>query len=263
MNDEMIWRYLDFPRFISMLSTSCLWFAKAATFSDDPWEGFGRAKTLPLEVDDLPKVLRQEAPGGTRTDHSVSQMLALWSQAAAGYVENAAEHLYINSWFAGTTESMALWEIYGSQGRGVALQSTTERYRKSAQFELPPEQYLFGRVTYHDDVEIAPELLQDFTQTISLPGSDLWPKVLGLALHKRSCYRHENEWRAVIYQDPRPDIRGIVEPFDVTQLIHQIVVGPRAEEFSVNAVVAITEKFSPQLSVRRSTLLHRPIKGLP
>ena len=116
-------------------------------------------------------------------------------------MENAAEHLYINSWFAGTTESMALWEIYGSQGRGVALQSTTERYRKSAQFELPPEQYLFGRVTYHDDVEIAPELLQDFTQTISLPGSGLWPKVLDLALHKRSCYRHENEWRAVIYQD--------------------------------------------------------------
>jgi hypothetical protein len=259
----MIWRYLDFPRFISMLSTSYLWFAKAATFSDDPWEGFGRAKTLPLEEDVLPKVVCRQTPDGNRTDLSVPQMLALCSQAAAGYVENAAEHLYINSWFAGTTESMALWEIYGSQGRGVALQSTTERYRKSAQFELPPEQYLFGRVTYHEDVEIAPELLKDFTQTISLPGFGLWPKVLDLAFHKRSSYSHENEWRAVIYQDSRPDIRAIVEPFDLTQLIERILVGSRAEEFFVKAVVAITEKFSPQLSVRQSSLLHRPTKALP
>ena len=36
-----IWRYTDLPRFVSLLSTGRLWFAKAATLRDDPWEGFG------------------------------------------------------------------------------------------------------------------------------------------------------------------------------------------------------------------------------
>ena len=36
-----IWRYMDLPRSVSLLSTGRLWFAKAATLRDDPWEGFG------------------------------------------------------------------------------------------------------------------------------------------------------------------------------------------------------------------------------
>ena len=47
---RVIWRYMDLPRFVSMLSTGRLWFAKAATLLDDPWEGFGVAKRLKLST---------------------------------------------------------------------------------------------------------------------------------------------------------------------------------------------------------------------
>src|SRR6185437_5900919 len=88
---------------------------------------------------------------------------------------------------------------------GTRCRAAIERYQKSAQYDLPTAQYLFGRVKYHDHIESAPELLKYFTQTVPLPGFDLWPNVLDLALHKRSCYSHENEWRAVVYQDRRLD----------------------------------------------------------
>ena len=39
-----IWRYMDLPRFVSMLSTGRMWFAKAATLCDGPWEGFGKTE---------------------------------------------------------------------------------------------------------------------------------------------------------------------------------------------------------------------------
>jgi hypothetical protein len=55
-------------------------------------------------------------------------------------------------------------------------------------------------------------------------------------------------------------IKGIVQPLDLTQLIDRIVIGPRAEQFFVQAVAAIADKFLPQLSVNQSTLLHRPIR---
>src|SRR5215467_9677058 len=39
-----LWRYMDLPGVVSILSTGTLWFAKAVTLRDDPWEGFGQAK---------------------------------------------------------------------------------------------------------------------------------------------------------------------------------------------------------------------------
>ena len=50
-SDTVIWRYMDLPRFISMLSTS-LWFTRAADFRDDPFEGFCDARHREFPVDE-------------------------------------------------------------------------------------------------------------------------------------------------------------------------------------------------------------------
>ena len=47
-DDTTIWRYMDLPKFLSLLVTGRLWFAKAAQFKDDPWEGFCQVKTSEL-----------------------------------------------------------------------------------------------------------------------------------------------------------------------------------------------------------------------
>jgi len=39
-DDKPIWRYMDLPKFVSMLAARGLWFTKAAKFHDDPYEGF-------------------------------------------------------------------------------------------------------------------------------------------------------------------------------------------------------------------------------
>lgn len=261
-----IWRYMDLPRFVWMLSTGRLWFAKAATFHDDPWEGFGKATCfeLPNDVarDDAPKVAWLETPLAKRLI-SVPELRADLSKRSSEILENARDHLYVNSWWLDSSESIAMWEIYGARGFGVALRSTVEQFQGAARPEIDPSHYTSGQVTYHDALESAPEVNFDFSSDIPFPGAGLWREVLKVGLHKRSCFRYEQEWRGVLYQDFRPDIVGVGEVFDSDQLISAVYVGPRAPDFIVEAVSSTMDKFLLRKPVEKSRLLARPQKQAP
>jgi hypothetical protein len=260
--ETAIWRYMDLPRFVSMLSTGRLWFAKASKLRDDPWEGFGKAEyPTPPSPDDSPK-LEQDAPDGGRTRIiSLPQMLAKFTQRSAEIFENARDHLYVNSWCLDESESMAMWQIYSSLGFGVALKSSVEQYKLAARFDVDPSHYIFGEVVYHPSLESAPDIQRDFRESTPM-GRSLWSEVLKLGLHKRACYWYEHEWRAVLYQDHRPEIAGVHEAFDLEQLISAVYVGPRAEEFVVEAVSSIMDKFLLRKPLNRSLLLSSPPKAI-
>ena len=257
-----IWRYMDLPRFVWLLSTNRLWFAKAATFHDDPWEGFGKAKRFEIANDGLKnaatKVAKAETGGNPQRLLSVPEMMADLSKRSSDILENARDHLYVNSWCL-ASESMAMWEIYGAHGLGVALRSTVEQFQKAERRQMDSSHYAFGQVTYHDDLETASQVDFDFRENIPLPGAGLRREVLKLGLHKRACYSYEQEWRAVLYQDPRADIAGVDEAFDLDQLIDAVYVGPRAPEFIVEVVSSIMDKYLLQKPLEKSALLSTPL----
>jgi len=187
-------------------------------------------------------------------------MIVKWSEISAAIIENARSHLYVNSWCLDGSESMAMWQIYGSAGFGVALRSSVERYMRAARFEVDSSHCIFGKVAYHSVIEAAPDIQRQFRASVPLPGPSLREVVLPLGLHKRSCYGYENEWRAVLYQDARPDIVGVHEKFALDELITAVYVGPRAEGFVVDAVSSVMEKFQLQKPLNRSLLLSSPRK---
>ena len=189
-------------------------------------------------------------------------MIAQMSQLSAAVLENARDHLYVNCWCL-DAESMAMWQIYGSLGSGVAVKSSVEQYKRAVKFEVDSSQYDFGVVKYHPNLESSPDIQRDLRQrSIPVPGQSLWREVIKLGFHKRSCYWYEKEWRAVVYQDPRPDIAGIHEVFDLEQLISSVYVGPRAEDFVFDAVKSIMDKFLLQKPLERSVLLSSPRKAM-
>jgi Protein of unknown function (DUF2971) len=248
---------MDLPKFIAMLATGGLWFSKAATFNDDPFEGFCVATALEVPPsDDSPKVFLQKDATGSKYI-SVAEFNAHFSRSSAEVCEGAREHLYVNSWCLGP-ESMAMWEIYGSKGYGVAVTSSVGQYQRAAKIGIiRMEQFAFGKVKYHDDIEASPEVRRDFSERWFPPGPGLWPEVLKLGFHKRSCFTYENEWRAALYQDDRPE-RGVGINFDLVALINGIYVGPRAESLFFDVVASIMEKFSLSKPLQRSTLLCSP-----
>jgi hypothetical protein len=153
-----------------------------------------------------------------------------------------------------------MWQIYGSLGYGVAVTSSIGQYQRAARFEILSSQYAFGKVKYHDDLEASPDIQRNFSDEIPL-SSNLWNEVLKLGFHKRSCYEYENEWRAALYQDPRPDTHGVLVDFDLQELITAVYVSPRAEEFFFDTVSSIMDKFPLRKTLNRSVLLSPPSRA--
>lgn len=78
--------------------------------------------------------------------------------------------------------------------------------------------------------ELLDRVLRDFRQSVPM-ADNMIAEVLRPAFFKRRSYSHETEWRAVVYQDPRPEA-GLDMQIDVNALIEQIIVAPKPPTFS-------------------------------
>jgi len=240
-----IWRYVDLPRFLSLL-TGTLWFARADTF-EDKWEGFSRAISR-----------------GKGTDGAQQENLAL-----RAYEKVISQHkdwrrqlnkcVYVNCWTL-AAESIPMWKIYGSYDTGIAIQSSVERFRKSVQLEGFAE-HKTSHVEYFDTLP-----LPDFDYSKGIEFS--WPKACELHLRKRSCFKFEQEWRAVIvgWGSDRNSYKnkGIQVPVVVDDLIERVFVSPLASDSFLRTVTTASEKFGLKVMPRRSELARRrPRQAVP
>ena len=259
--DEMpIWRYMDLPKFVAMLVSKTQWFAKAALL-EDRYEGFCQVspREMPLS-DPLAKCITRTTAEGETALISLTQMLVDVSKLSAAHFEKAPEHLYVNSWCL-EGESMAMWQIYGSAGCGIALRSSVGQYRRAAKFNVREEQYAFDMVKYDYDLDpgLIPALRFDFRDgPVPAPGLGVWERLLRIAFHKRKCYEYEREWRAALYQDARPECSGCDIEFDLNELISAVYLGPRADNFLLAVVRSLMQKFELTKPLERSGLLQPP-----
>ncbi|MBZ5725235.1 MAG: DUF2971 domain-containing protein [Acidobacteriia bacterium] len=245
------------PKFASMLSTGHLWFTRAAGLLDDPYEGLCEAAHREFPPDEYgPGPIEVQRP----VEISLERVFAELGYYTVEACKNARDHLYVNSWCL-ASESMAMWQIYSSLAYGVAVKSSVGQYQLSLKLEpLLRHQFMFGKVKYHDDLSASSEIRRDFSDGAIPMGSNFLGQVLTLGLHKRSCYKHENEWRAALYQDLRPEVPGVQIPVDLEQLISAVYIGPRSEDFFIEVVSSIMDKFELRKPVERSPLLVPPAK---
>jgi hypothetical protein len=133
---------MDLPRFVAMLGLRTLWFAKAAGF-EDGYEGFCQVQRRQMpEIDPLAKAITRTTASGETGLITLTEALVEMAGLSADYFDNAREHLYVNSWCM-AEESMAMWEIYGARGCGIAVKSTVGQYRRAARFQ-PVDQVAAG-----------------------------------------------------------------------------------------------------------------------
>ncbi len=113
-----IWRYIDFTKFVSLLVSKSLYFARAKNFEDN-FEGA------------RPKAFFENIP-----DTAFTKVLSEIRELSKSDVA-------INCWHASDYESVAMWKIYGE--KGIAIQSTYERLKSSTTNE---KTVFFGAVQY-------------------------------------------------------------------------------------------------------------------
>jgi hypothetical protein len=220
-----VWRYLDLPRFIWMLSTGALAFTRVDSL-EDPFEG-----SVPPNVYDAWKRNPENAE--------------LMANARSGL----RRQFFVSCWHANDVESEAMWRLYCGSRDGIALQTTYERLDASL-----PKGVFLGQVTYVDyDTDTQPPrdalaLLMRKRQAFEHEHEVralIWPASNPPGLLPPNF-------------DPETSVINV--PWDADEFLDQIYVSPYADEWYRDAVAAVIEKFAPALGDR---LTWSHMRGVP
>lgn len=230
-----IWRYMDFTKYLALLDSSALYFARADQF-DDPFEGASTKANLNA---------RPEWYSGPEWSTGKGQE-ALASLPKM--YEASRRWTYINCWHANEVESAAMWRLYAQSNEAIAVGSTFAKLAKQM-----PEFTHVGVVQYID------------YETEFIPESNLFYRFM----RKRKSFAHEREIRAV-RQAPisvGDEVRaleanpalGILVPVSVPDLITRVHVAPTAPVWFAELVEKATKRFGLSLDVVRSSLDDSPV----
>lgn len=114
-----VWHYMDLFKFLWMLDSSALYFARLDTL-DDPFEGEYTARDY-REHSGLP---------------------------SPEEIRSAQKRIHVHCWHMNEHESAAMWKMYSHAGHGIALQSTFGRLRDAFVGNEHPVH--IGMVDYRD-----------------------------------------------------------------------------------------------------------------
>jgi hypothetical protein len=135
--DSTVWRYLSFPKYISLLTYGALWFSKLNILTDR-YEGamprIADAEML-AEHQKLKDILHP-------TLHEQIESMNTRN------VQDGRELIVVNCWFASENESDKMWKEYAGGTEGVAIKSTVGLLSQCVFCD--PRLAMIGRVQYVD-----------------------------------------------------------------------------------------------------------------
>jgi hypothetical protein len=207
-----------------MLVSQSLFFARISNF-DDVWEG-----RFPM-FDPRPKELKQ----GQRT------------VSASKIQESFRDCIFVNCWYGGETESIAMWKIYAMAGQGVAIRSTLGRLRDS----FSTNGLLIGlqSVQYFNPKQIDSEFDR-------LKSRNAFRTIL----MKRHHFAHEEEVRA-FFMMPRgeggpefEEASGYPVKVDLTKVVESVILPPGAASWVFDVVKSVVDKYGLNVPVEPSIL---------
>lgn len=221
----LVWRYMDFTKFVSLLESSSLFFCRADLF-DDPFEG------------SIPKgnvIHRQDIYGQipeNQREKAIAQLV--------GYRKRVRSYTYINCWHMNEHESAAMWKLYSSSNEAIAISS---KY-SSLIAALDSEVYV-GRVHYID------------YETAVVPEDNTYSPFM----FKRMSFSHEHEIRAVIQKSDKSSSLpvGITKAVDLDSLIQNVYVAPSAPGWYSQLVQEVISRYGLKLDVIQSSLSTEPV----
>ena len=233
-SDAILWRYMDFTKFVSLLEKQALFFPRADKLGD-PFEG------------SVTKVNEAVRPILYKDKVTEDALLGL-----SQFMKELPRFMLINCWHGNAHESEAMWRIYARETDGLAIKTDFNSFKNS--FTCSEEIYI-GSVNYVDyDSHFIPE------------GILFYPY-----LHKRKSFEHEREIRAIVWEMPTNahsfdwtrDICDIGKYYkvDLSLLIQEVVVAPFAPDWFLELVKSVTVHYNFEFPVVKSTLVDNPTWG--
>ena len=238
-DEDILWRYLTFPKFVSMLKTQSLFFSRADKF-DDPFEGAKGLAKNEVEWNSNYKEYFKYAIGRSLqiTESQIERHSEVILDGFKMLCKATRLYTFINCWHKNNHESEAMWKLYCSDlNQGLAIKTT---YKK-----------LYRELNKKNDIEIGEVQYIDYRNQFVDPQAAFW--------FKRKSFEHEKEVRALIhnFQDFE-EKEGINIPVSLNHLIDEVYVSPIASQWFVEIVDDITKKYGLDKRVRQSDLGAKP-----
>ena len=240
--DAQLWRYMDFTKYVSLLSSRALYFSRADQF-EDAYEGAKGLKRKKEAWDDHYLQFFREAirnhPEGYEFDKTDAEVEAeaqqlLRDMESGG--ESSRSRTYISCWHESPYESAAMWRLYSSfLPNAVAIKTTFDSLYKS--LDRNPA-IRIGRVRYID-----------LSRQYAGVNDAYWCK--------RKSFEHEREVRAVL-MDHAAGNTGKLVGCDMDILIKGIYVSPEAPAWFASLVNDVNRKFNVGLEVSGSEFNEEP-----
>jgi hypothetical protein len=235
--ETIIWRYMQFHKFTSLLLSQTLFFCRIDKFENDSWEGLFTEKMF--DRNRLIEAFRKKGESlegaAIKADRDIRDLIAIQSHR---------DEMAVSCWHMNKFESDAFWRIYSRMDEGVAIQSTVKRLEESLHAQ-DRRNVVTSKITY-----------LDYKNDVFSPGNSF-----NLALCKRASFAHENELRALISTDgkgPFATEHGEAIPVDASRLISQVVVSPLAPAWFFMDVAELIRRMGFNFSCVQSDLLRSP-----
>lgn len=241
--NQALWRYMDFAKFVAMMQQSGIHFTRSAKFDDRFEAAAGLAIREAAWDEHYLQFFRMAVttpPPGYSTENMTDEEVDKEATSLLGDVKTAyasARNLLVSCWHSNRVESEALWRIYCSPGApGVAVQTSAARLWSAMENEKGAN---IGKVNYID-----------FKQGFASGDQRIFCK--------RSSLSYENEVRVVIPNDKGQTLDGHLVNCDLGELIESVIVSPYAPEWFLKVVEETVSKFGYEFKIRTSEISETP-----
>lgn len=231
-DDAVVWRYLDLAKYVAMLQRHSLYLARADQLGD-PFEGsYG-----------IPNIAARPENFAFLTEIDRQHLSATY--------ESFRYFTYVNCWHHNQHESEAMWKLYATEDRGIALCSSIGALRESLSGD---ERIYLGKVQYIDYRDTP---INEDDPTLAY-------------LYKRRSFVYEQEVRAVLNRvvEPRstdspraaPDGQpsGIELPVELSKLLDRVIISPFSEDWFVQVVLAVSQRYDLKVPIEKSEIADKP-----
>ena len=230
--NAILWRYMDFTKYISLLEKQALFFARADKF-EDPFEGsYSKVNEAALPL------LFQEVFKEQNLSEDQSKQ---WANNYGNIMKKVGQSVFINCWHENPYESAAMWKLYSREEDGIAIKTDFNSFKTS--FTCSQSIYI-GSINYVD------------YETFLIPEGNTFSPFL----HKRKSFEHEREVRAINSQRPIQD-DGAYYEVNLSLLIQKVIVAPFAPDWFFELVKSVTTRYNFNFEVVRSDQADKPAWG--
>jgi hypothetical protein len=226
--DTHIWRYIDFTKFVDLITSSKLFFCRSDNF-EDPFEGMFRLKDY------------------EKTKHMFQDQ------------ELTKKFYFLNCWHINDNQSDAMWKIFLNTNNGIAIKSTVGDLIKS--LDNSEDEIHIGKVYYRDFEKVTFDELMFESQNRLFEGRG---GSVSQFNYKRISFEHEKELRLFYIDMPIPHAikNGIPrEPIthkhidiNISELINEIVIAPFADAWFKEMIENLIKKLNLNFKITKSDL---------